>query len=40
MACDADKLECLVPVVEYREHGYSLTQNWIVTSLASLKTPR
>ncbi|MFD3334627.1 hypothetical protein ACFWV1_18505 [Streptomyces sp. NPDC058700] len=27
VARDADKLECLVPAVEYREHGYSLTQN-------------
>lgn len=25
--------------MEYREQGYSLTQNWIDTSLASLKTP-
>lgn len=24
--------------MEYREQGYSLTQNWIDTSLASLKT--
>ncbi|MFJ4866001.1 HD family hydrolase [Streptomyces sp. NPDC088748] len=39
VARDADKLECLVQAVEYREQGYSLTQNWIDTSLASLKTP-
>jgi putative hydrolases of HD superfamily len=39
IARDADKLECLVQAVEYREQGYSLTQNWIDTSLASLKTP-
>ncbi|MFH8753307.1 HD family hydrolase [Streptomyces rimosus] len=38
VARDADKLECLVQAVEYREQGYSLTQNWIDTSLASLKT--
>ncbi|WP_050508992.1 HD domain-containing protein [Streptomyces rimosus] len=39
VARDADKLECLVQAVEYREQGYTLTQNWIDTSLASLKTP-
>jgi putative hydrolase of HD superfamily len=39
VARDADKLECLVQAVEYREQGYSLTQNWIDTSLSSLKTP-
>ncbi|WP_347878309.1 HD domain-containing protein [Streptomyces sp. KS 21] len=39
VARDADKLECLVQAVEYREQGYSLTQNWIDTSLASRKTP-
>ncbi|MFD7886284.1 HD family hydrolase [Streptomyces bauhiniae] len=39
VARDADKLECLVQAVEYREQGYSLTQNWIDTSLAALKTP-
>ncbi|MFJ9343804.1 HD family hydrolase [Streptomyces sp. NPDC101733] len=38
VARDADKLECLVQAIEYREQGYSLTQNWIDTSLASLKT--
>lgn len=38
MAHDADKLECLVPAVEYREPGCSVVQNWIDTSLASLKT--
>ncbi|MFH9425580.1 hypothetical protein [Streptomyces sp. NPDC017529] len=25
--------------MEYREQGYSLTQNWIDTSRTSLKTP-
>ncbi|MER7045369.1 HD domain-containing protein [Streptomyces jumonjinensis] len=38
VARDADKPERLVQAVEYREQGYSLTQNWIDTSLASLKT--
>ncbi|MFF5447531.1 hypothetical protein [Streptomyces sp. NPDC012888] len=32
-------LECLVQSVEDREQGYCLTQNWIDTSLASLKAP-
>ncbi|MDT9692610.1 HD domain-containing protein [Streptomyces sp. P9(2023)] len=39
VAKDADKLECLVQAVEYRAQGYSLVQDWIDTSLASLKTP-
>ena len=39
VARDADKLECLFQAIEYREQGYSLTRNWIDTSLASLKTP-
>lgn len=39
VARDADKLECLIQAVEYREQGYSLTQNWIDTSPSSLKTP-
>ncbi|MFE5592308.1 HD family hydrolase [Streptomyces sp. NPDC056549] len=38
VARDADKLECLFQAVEYREQGYTLTQNWIDTSLASLTT--
>ncbi|MCF3177073.1 HD domain-containing protein [Streptomyces sioyaensis] len=38
VAHDADKLECLVQAVEYREQGCSVVQNWIDTSLASLKT--
>ncbi|MFE7544152.1 HD domain-containing protein [Streptomyces platensis] len=38
VAHDADKLECLVQAVEYREQGCSIVQNWIDTSLASLKT--
>ncbi|SEF04232.1 HD domain-containing protein [Streptomyces sp. 3213] len=40
VAHDADKLECLVQAVEYREQGYSLTQNWIETSLAELRRSR
>ncbi|MDT0459978.1 HD domain-containing protein [Streptomyces sp. DSM 41527] len=38
VAHDADKLECVVQAVEYREQGCSIVQNWIDTSLASLKT--
>ncbi|MFE9566906.1 HD family hydrolase [Streptomyces sp. NPDC006692] len=38
VAHDADKLECLIQAVEYREQGYQNVQNWIDTSLASLKT--
>lgn len=37
-ARDADKLECLIQAVEYREQGNAHTQAWIETSLASLKT--
>lgn len=36
-AKDADKLECLLQAVEYREQGTG-TQAWIDTSLAALKT--
>ncbi|MFK0297116.1 HD family hydrolase [Streptomyces sp. NPDC090442] len=38
VAHDADKLECLVQAVEYREQGCANVQNWIDTSLAKLKT--
>lgn len=38
VAHDADKLECLLQAVEYREQGYANVQNWIDTSKASLKT--
>lgn len=38
VAHDADKLECLVQAVEYREQGCGNVQNWIDTSLGSLKT--
>lgn len=37
-AHDADKLECLVQAVEYREQGCSNVQNWIDTSQSKLKT--
>ncbi|MGW0705727.1 HD domain-containing protein [Streptomyces sp. NPDC002643] len=37
-AHDADKLECLVQAVEYREQGCGNVQNWIDTSQAKLKT--
>jgi putative hydrolase of HD superfamily len=38
VAHDADKLECLLQAVEYREQGHGNVQNWIDTSLAALKT--
>ncbi|MFS1304072.1 HD domain-containing protein [Streptosporangium longisporum] len=37
-ARDADKLECLIQAVEYREQGYQNVQPWIDSSLAALKT--
>ncbi|MFI6506239.1 HD family hydrolase [Streptosporangium sp. NPDC050855] len=37
-ARDADKLECLIQAVEYREQGYRNIQPWIDSSLAALKT--
>jgi 5'-deoxynucleotidase YfbR-like HD superfamily hydrolase len=37
-ARDADKLECLIQAIEYREHGNQNTQPWIDTSLAHLQT--
>ncbi|MDT0330962.1 HD domain-containing protein [Nocardiopsis lambiniae] len=37
-ARDADKFECLLQAVEYREQGNTHTQAWIDTSLAALKT--
>ncbi|WP_153533889.1 HD domain-containing protein [Actinomadura macrotermitis] len=36
-ARDADKLECLIQGIEYREQGYR-TQGWIDSSLAQLRT--
>src|SRR5262245_46382259 len=38
-ARDADKLDCLVQAVEYREQGYQNIQPWIDSSLAALRTP-
>lgn len=37
-AHDADKLECLIQAVEYREQGYANVQGWIDSSMAKLKT--
>jgi len=37
-ARDADKLECLIQAIEYREHGNQNTQAWIDSSLAQLQT--
>ncbi|MER7207954.1 HD domain-containing protein [Streptosporangium sp. NPDC000239] len=37
-ARDADKLECLVQAVEYREQGHQNVQPWIDSSLAALRT--
>lgn len=37
-ARDADKLECLLQAVEYREQGNRNTQPWIDSSLAQLQT--
>lgn len=38
VAHDADKLECLVQAVEYREQGYENVQPWIDNSISKLKT--
>jgi putative hydrolases of HD superfamily len=38
-ARDADKLECLIQAIEYREQGNQNTQPWIDSSLAALQTP-
>lgn len=37
-AHDADKLECLIQAVEYREQGYANVQAWIDSSIEKLKT--
>lgn len=37
-ARDADKLECLIQAVEYRDLGVQRVQSWIDTSRAALKT--
>jgi putative hydrolase of HD superfamily len=39
IAHDADKLECLIQAVEYRDQGCRDVQPWIDSSLAGLKTP-
>jgi putative hydrolase of HD superfamily len=38
VAHDADKLDCLLQAVEYREQGYQNVQGWIDTSMSNLKT--
>jgi putative hydrolases of HD superfamily len=38
VARDADKLECLIQVLEYRHQGYSGVQDWIDNCRATLKT--
>ncbi|MGW3367373.1 HD domain-containing protein [Streptosporangium canum] len=38
-ARDADKLECLIQAVEYREQGHQNVRPWIDSSLAALRTP-
>ncbi|ASU82749.1 HD domain-containing protein [Nocardiopsis gilva YIM 90087] len=37
-AKDADKLECLLQGIEYREQGYSAAQRWIDNSRPRIKT--
>ncbi|HEX6472944.1 MAG TPA: HD domain-containing protein [Streptosporangiaceae bacterium] len=37
-AHDADKLDCLLQAVEYREQGHQNVQPWIDSSLAQLQT--
>jgi putative hydrolases of HD superfamily len=37
-ATDADKLECLIQAVEYRDAGYARVQGWIDSSRGSLNT--
>ncbi|MGH3817436.1 MAG: HD domain-containing protein [Pseudonocardiaceae bacterium] len=37
-AKDADKLECLIQAVEYRDAGYARVQGWIDSSRTSLRT--
>lgn len=38
-AKDADRLECLMQAVEYRETGYQRVDGWIESSLARIQTP-
>ncbi|HET9253809.1 MAG TPA: HD domain-containing protein, partial [Pseudonocardiaceae bacterium] len=37
-ARDADKLECLIQAIEYRNAGFTGVQGWIDTSRAALRT--
>lgn len=37
-ARDADKLECLIQALEYRDLGVQRVQSWIDSSRAALKT--
>ncbi len=37
-ARDADKLECLLQAIEYRDAGYARVQGWIDSSHAALRT--
>jgi putative hydrolase of HD superfamily len=38
VSADADKLECLIQAVEYRQQGYANVQGWIDSCRAALKT--
>jgi putative hydrolases of HD superfamily len=38
VAGDADKLECVLQAVEYRQQGYANVQDWIDNCRAALKT--
>ncbi|MDX3002672.1 HD domain-containing protein [Kribbella solani] len=38
-AKDADRLECLMQAVEYRESGYTRVDGWIESSRAKIQTP-
>ncbi|GAA1592505.1 HD domain-containing protein [Kribbella hippodromi] len=38
-AKDADRLECLMQAVEYREAGYTRVDGWIESSRAKIQTP-
>jgi putative hydrolase of HD superfamily len=38
-ARDADKLECLIQAIEYREQGHQNVQPWIDSSGALMDTP-
>lgn len=37
-ARDADKLECLIQAIEYRDIGYTRVQGWIDSSRSALRT--